>query len=1058
MDEQTFKGLSWRNIGPGLMSGRIADIAVHPRDASTWYVAVGSGGVWKTANRGASWQPVFDGQSSYSIGCVTIDPNQPDVIWVGTGENVSGRHVGYGNGVYKSLDGGASWTNMGLESSEHIGKILVDPRDSNVVYVAAEGPLWSSGGERGLYKSTDGGATWTPSLVISEATGATDLEFDPSNPDVLYAAVYQRRRTVWAHLAGGPESGIYKSTDAGANWRRLDNGLPSGDMGKIGLAVSPLRHQVVYATIEASEDEAGFYRSEDGGESWEKRNSYISGGTGPHYYQEIYASPHAFDRVYQMDVWIRVTHDGGRTFEELGETSKHSDSHAMAFTDDPDYLLAGCDGGLYESYDHAASWKFVSNLPVTQIYKMALDNDEPFYNVIAGTQDNGTIYGPSRTTRQHGILNRDWWVPFGADGYATQIDPEDPDILYLEWQNGHLLRYDRQTREPVDIQPQPGPGDAPERWNWDAPVLISPHSHTRLYYGSQRLWRSDDRGDSWSAVSQDLSRGQNRYELPMGEAVPGMSALYDNGAMSWYGNITSISESPLQEGLIYVGTDDGLVQITEDGGRNWLRVDLPDVPDLAFVNDITASLHDADTVFAVFDNHKTGDFNPYLVKSGDRGRTWTSINGNLPEGQILWGIVQDHVDPDLLFAAAEFGIYFTLDGGSSWIKLSGNAPTIAFRDLEIQRRENDLVGASFGRGFFVLDDYSALRHVDQDLLASEGTLLPVRKALAYIPSVDLGVRDKGYQGTSLYLAENPPFGALLTYFWREPLTTAVQERTSREQEMRQEGEDVPFPGWDALREEELEVEPQLMILISDQEGQVIRRIPAPASPGIQRVAWDLRYPSPEPTRLEERQVPIWSNPPAGPLVAPGTYTAQLAVLSDGDLRPLGQEQSIEVEYLDHHSLPAGDRDEILAFQLQTWELVRDAAGAAEALEDAVRRLRFMRQSVLDTPGAPSSLLVRIRSARLRAADLQEDLTGDLVRPRYNEPSAPSILGRAQSVAEGHWYTTVEPTQTQRRSIRIASQAFAGVREELTRLHEELGSLEEALQAAGAPYTPGRRPR
>jgi len=378
LNAATFRGLAFRSIGPSIMSGRIADIAIHPHDRSTWYIGVGSGGVWKTDDNGTTWESIFDGQGSYSIGEVTIDPNNPDVIWVGTGENVSGRHVGFGDGVYRSRDGGKSWQNMGLAASEHIGRVLVDPRDSNVVLVAAEGPLWRSGGERGVYRTTDGGVNWIQVLGVSDETGATDIERDPKNPDVLYAATYQRRRKIWALLSGGPESGIYKSLDGGVTWRELRQGLPKGPMGKINLAVSPMKPNVVYATIEAKPDERGFYRSSDYGESWTKQNSYTSGGTGPHYYQEIYASPHVFDRVYQMDVWINFTEDGGETFSELGEPQKHSDNHALAFVPgDPDYLLAGSDGGLYESFDHGGSWKYVSNLPITQFYKMAVDHTEP---------------------------------------------------------------------------------------------------------------------------------------------------------------------------------------------------------------------------------------------------------------------------------------------------------------------------------------------------------------------------------------------------------------------------------------------------------------------------------------------------------------------------------------------------------------------------------------------------------------------------------------------------------------------------------------------------------
>ncbi len=519
--EGAVSGLKLREIGPALMGGRIADIAVHPSESSTWYVAVGSGGLWKTTNAGVTWTPVFDDQASYSIGTVTIDPNNPDVVWVGTGENVSGRHVGWGDGVYRSRDGGRSWENVGLGESQHIGKILVDPRNSDIVFVAAEGPLWNAGGDRGLYKTVDGGETWNLVLEIDVNTGVTDAEFDPCNPDVIYAAAYQRRRHIWSLLAGGPESGIYKSMDGGETWRKMTRGLPSGDMGKIGLAVTPASPDLVYATIEAAADERGFYRSKDKGESWEKRNSYTSGGTGPHYYQEIEASPRDPDVVYQMDVFFHVTRDGGETFNYLGTgREKHSDNHALWI--DPkngNHLIAGTDAGLYESFDDGITWRHFPNLPVSQYYKVAMDNSEPFYNILGGAQDLGTLFGPSRTMNVEGVRNRDWYVPMGADGYGVAFDPTDPNILYFETQQGELWRHDRRSEEAIDIKPQPAPGDPPERWNWDSPILVSPHSSDRLYFGSQRVWRSDDRGNSWTPISGDLTTNRSRYELELMDRV-----------------------------------------------------------------------------------------------------------------------------------------------------------------------------------------------------------------------------------------------------------------------------------------------------------------------------------------------------------------------------------------------------------------------------------------------------------------------------------------------------------------------------------------------------------
>ncbi|MCZ6727047.1 MAG: glycosyl hydrolase, partial [Acidobacteria bacterium] len=748
MKAETFAGLELRNIGPAMMSGRIADIVVHPQDESTWYVAVGSGNIFKTTNAGTTWTAIFDHEGSYSIGCITLDPRHPETVWVGTGENVGGRHVGYGDGVYKSTDGGDSWTNMGLEKTEHIGNIVVHPTDSNTVYVAAQGPLWSAGGERGLYKTTDGGETWDLILSGGEYTGVNEVRLHPEDPNTLIAATHQRFRNVAALINGGPESAIHKSTDGGATWRKLTEGLPEGDMGKIGLAYSPQDSDVVYATIEATDDESGFYRSADGGESWDKRNDFISGGTGPHYYQEIFASPHKFDRVYQMNNSLRVTEDGGETFERVPEENKHGDNHALAFVaSDPDYLLAGSDGGVYESWDLGETWKFVANLPLTQFYKVAVDYDEPFYHIVGGTQDNSTQYGPSRTDNNAGIRSSDWEITVFADGHQPAIDPTDPNIVYSEWQEGSLIRWDRQTGEIIYIQPQPEKGEEQDRFNWDSPILISPHDPKTLFFASQRVWRSDDRGDSWTPISGDLSRGLDRLEQAMMGRVWSFDAIWDVSAMSKYATVTSLAQSPLDADLIYAGTDDGLIQVSEDGGANWRRIDsLPGVADSFFVNDIKADLYDADTVYAVVDNHKAGDFEPYVYKSADRGNSWQSMSGDLPDRHLVWRLVQDHERADLFFAGTEFGVFFTVDGGKAWIKLTGGVPNIPFRDLAIQKRENDLVGATFGRSFFVFDDYTALRHVDEEVLEQEAELFPMREAKWYIPRRPFGFGEKGSQG------------------------------------------------------------------------------------------------------------------------------------------------------------------------------------------------------------------------------------------------------------------------------------------------------------------------
>jgi photosystem II stability/assembly factor-like uncharacterized protein len=635
VSDTTFQGIKFRSIGPALMSGRIADIAIHPNDDNVWYVAVGSGGVWKTRNAGVTWKPLFDAQKVYSIGCITIDPNNPDVVWVGTGENVGGRHVGYGDGIYRSPDGGATWENMGLAESQHISKIIIHPNNSDIIWVAVQGPLWNQGGERGLYKSVDGGREWKKTLGDDAWTGVTDIAIDPRDPDVLYAATWQRHRTVAAYMGGGPNSGLHKSTNAGESWQKLSNGLPSGNIGKIGLAISPINPDLLYAAIELNRRKGAVYKSSDRGATWKQMSETVSGGTGPHYYQELYASPHHLDKIFLANVRMLISDDGGKTFYTMNEEHKHSDNHALAFrSDDPDYLLVGTDGGIYESFDLAENWRFMANLPLTQFYKVAVDDAKPFYFIYGGTQDNSTQGGPSRTDNEHGIRNADWFLTLFADGHQPATEPGNPDIMYSEWQQGNLMRVDRTSGERVYIKPQPADGDPQDRFNWDSPILVSPHDPQTLFFASQRVWKSESRGDSWKAISGDLTRNENRITLPIMGRQQSWDAPWDLYAMSAYNTVTSLSESPVKQSLIYAGTDDGIIQMTDDGGENWTKIpvgDLPGVPETAFVNDIKADLYDENTVYVVLDNHKYGDFTPYLLKSTNKGKTWKTIAANLPQ-------------------------------------------------------------------------------------------------------------------------------------------------------------------------------------------------------------------------------------------------------------------------------------------------------------------------------------------------------------------------------------------------------------------------------------------
>jgi photosystem II stability/assembly factor-like uncharacterized protein len=1064
-DDTLFSGLELRGIGPALTSGRIADLAIDSRDPNTWYVAVASGGVWKTTNAGTTFTPVFEDQTSYSIGCVTIDPHDSLTVWVGTGENNSQRSVAWGDGVYKSTDGGKSWKNTGLGKSEHIAKIVVDPRDSNVVYVAAQGPLWKGGGDRGLYKTTDGGKTWKAVLTISENTGVTDVVLDPSNPDVLYAAAYQRRRHVFTLINGGPESAIHKSTDAGATWTKLSTGLPKEQMGRIALAIPPLEPKTVYALIEASRGTGGFFRSTDGGGNWEKRSSYVP--SSPQYYMELFVDPSSAGRLYSVDTYLRVTDDGGKTFRRVEQKNIHVDYHVIQVDPkDSDHLLAGNDGGLYETWDRGANWQFKPNLPVTQFYRISADDAQPFYHVYGGTQDNFSLGGPSRTNTAHGITNADWYITLGGDGFRSIPDPTDANIIYAESQNGGLNRFDKRTGEALDIQPQPTGTMDPLRMNWDSALIVSPHKSSRLYFGAQYIFRSEDRGDSWKPISGDLTRHLNRNTIPVMGRVWGIDAVAKNSSTSYYGNLVSLSESPLKEGLLYAGSDDGLVQVSEDGGQNWRKIDkFPGVPEMSYVSCLTASAHDVNTVYAAFDNHKTGDFKPYLLVSTDRGATWKAITANLPADRTTYSIVEDHVDPKLLFAGTEFGLYFSQDRGGNWIQLKGGMPTIAVRDLWIQKRRNDLVVGTFGRGIYILDDYRLLRTMTPAIAATEGTLFPPREAELYVERLPLGLPGPAFQGASLFTAPNPPFGAVFTYRLKDELKSLRKQRYATEAQLEKDGGNepakkpinIPYPTWEQLRTEQRELEPAVVLIVADDDGNVVRRVTGPVTAGIHRVAWDLRYPPPSPVELNPEEPDQFSTPIQGPLAAPGTYTVRLAKRIDGVETTIGEPQTFTVVPLYLSSMNEGDRAQVLEFQKRASRLQKAIMGAARANEEALVRVQLIRRALDQTDGPDLKLVERVNAVDRTLHDIDEILNGDPTLRAANEPAPPSLNDRITTAVNG-FTTTIPPTATHREALTLAEQQFVQMLARLKKAVEvDLVAIEKELNAAGAPWTPGRIP-
>ena len=1053
----TFNGLRFRSIGPAFTSGRVIGFAVDPKNPAKYFVAVASGGVWKTINAGTTWTPVFDNEGSYSIGAIVLDPKNPLVIWVGTGENNSQRSVSYGNGVYKSEDGGRSWKNVGLKTSEHIGRIAIDPKDSNIVYVASQGPLWGPGGERGLFKTTDGGKTWKNILNISENTGVTDVVIDANDPNTIYCASYQRRRHMWTLINGGPESAIYKSTDAGATWNKLRAGLPTVELGRIGLAISPVDSNVIYATVEAADRKGGIFRSSDRGGSWERRNEFDSTAM---YYARVVADPKDVDRIYVMNVFLMVSDDGGRTLRRLGEKSKHVDNHEIWIDpENTDHYLVGCDGGVYESFDRGTNWDFKANLPVPQFYDIATDNAKPFYNVYGGTQDNFSFGGPTRTRSASGIVNSDWFVTNGGDGFRSQVDPEDPNTVYASLQHGVIVRFDKRTGERIGIQPQPGPKDDPPRWNWDTPFIISPHLHTRLYMASDKLYRSDDRGDSWTVISGQLSRNLDRDKLPVMGRVWSIDAVAKNASTAFFGNASAVAESQKKEGLLYVGTDDGVLNISDDGGKNWRRIEkFPGVADMAYVSRVITSNHDANTAYVSFDNHQKADFKPYLLKTTDAGRTWVSLSANLPKNGPIWAIAEDHVNPNLLFVGTEFGLYFSIDGGQKWIQLKGGLPTIAVRDLVIQKRENDLVVGTFGRGIYILDNYTPLRLLKPEMLRQEAAVFPVKDALMYIQSQPLGGRNKSFQGESFYTAENPPFGATVTWYLKEPLKTRKEKRQEAEKEAEKKGAPVAWPTREQLRAEEEEDAPAIVVTITDANNRVVRRLTGPVTAGMQRVTWDLRDPSANLPAPAPPDADPDFEPPSGPLVMPGAYKAQVAKRVDGVVTPLGPPQEFQVVVEGQENMSATDRAALVEFQEKAARLQRAVSGANQAANALTPRLAAIKRAITETPSLPPSMYDDALALEKRKNEILRALNGDAAARARNMNTPPSINDRVGYVVGAQRMSISRPTQTQIAQYNAAALDFENTLNQLRQLIEvDLAKLEKQLEAAGAPWTPGRIP-
>ena len=1048
----------FRSIGPAITSGRIIDLAVNPAKPQEYYVAAAAGGVWKTTNAGNTWQPVFTNQGSYSIGCVVLDPTNPNVVWVGSGENNNQRSVSYGDGVYKSEDGGKSWKNVGLKTSEHIGMIAINPKNSSEVFVAAYGPLWSSGGERGIYKTTDGGKTWKQVLNVSEHTGFSEVQFDPRDPNVIYASAHQRQRKVYTYVGGGPESALYKSTDGGATWNKIMNGLPSGDIGRIGMTISPVNPDLLYCIVEAREG-GGVFKSTDRGASWTKQSTYSTSGN---YYQELVCDPVNPDKLYSMNVFVMKSLDGGKTWVRYGERHKHVDNHAIWIDPtNPQHTLVGCDGGLYETWDDAATWDFKANLPITQFYKVVTDNASPFYHVYGGTQDNFSMGGPARTISGNGIANSDWFMTNGGDGFESAVDWKDPNIVYAQSQYGGLVRYDKKSGEILPLQNIEKAGEPAFRWNWDAPILVSRHDNKRLYHAAQFVFRSNDRGGSWQTISPDLSRGVDRNKLEIMGKVWSVDAVAKNGSTDIYGQITTLSESRLDENIIAAGTDDGLIHITMDGGKSWKKVDkIAGIPELCYVHTIIASAHNKGTFYAAFNNHRMGDFKPYLVKSTDGGNTWTQISNNLPERGSTYCIAEDPVNANLLFTGTEFGIFTSLDGGAKWLQMKGGLPTIAVRDIDIQERENDLVIATFGYGFYVLDNYAPLRNLKETDLEKEAFIAPVKDALMFVESQPLGMRGKGFQGEGHFATPNPLVGAVIRYYLKEDIKTIREKRQAAEKELVKAGKPVYYPSMDSLRMEDQQAEPHLLFTIADAQGNAVRKMKAPAKKGLKQLVWDFSYApfTPVDFSVFDADENPFGGPPRGYRALPGDYTVTMHKFEDGQYTQIVAPQPFKAVPLNNTSLPAEDKAALLAFNKKVAELQRVVTGTAAYTGEMNNRIRFVKEAILRSPASNTAeISKKIYEIERRMLAVGTAMGGDASLTRREFEALPGINGLINGIAYSLWNTTSGPNGNLEQAYMQVVQKFGAVHNEVKAVDSELKTLEMQLEQSGAPYTPGRLP-
>ncbi len=1016
------KHIKWREIGPANFGGRISDIEAVPENPKIIFVASASGGIFKSVNNGVTWQPVFDEEgTSLSIGDIAIAPSDPNIIWAGTGEPNNRQSSSWGDGVYKSIDGGETWRYMGLKETHHIGRIVIHPQNLDIVYVAALGHLWGTNPERGLYRTKDGGKTWEKILFINKDTGAVDVAIE-RNGRVLYAAAYQRRRRAWGFVGGGLHSGLYRSMDGGDTWEKLSKGLPEGDTGRIGIDISKSHPNIVYAIVQNKD--GGVFRSEDRGQTWTRVSE---SNPRPSYYSQIRIDPLNPNKVWMLGSRLSVSIDGGKTFsvaaveirrsdrDKKAAENVHVDHHALWIDPkDPDHLLLGNDGGFYISYDGSKNWDFIDNLPIAQYYAIGVDNREPYW-IYGGTQDNGTWGIPSRTySSRLGIRNSDVVNIANGDGFYVALDPQDHTAIYAETQNGRLLFVDLETKEEKSLQPVPEDPKEEYRFNWKSPLILSPHNSNILYYGGNKLFKTSDRGHSWEVISTDLTLNQDWKKIAIMGVIRNEDTLSRDDGVAHFGTITTLCESPLQSGLIYVGTDDGNVQMTQDGGKTWQNLSEKfRLPGPRWVSRVLTSHHGAGTAYISFDGHQDDDFKPYIFKTTDFGKTWKSISEGIPDGMAVNVLAEHPRNADLLLAGTEFGLFVTIDGGKSWILAGESLPRAPVDDIVIHARENDIVLGTHGRSIIILDDIAMLEHLDEKVLDSEAHLFPPGDAIQFHDRMEVATD----QGAAEFSGTNPDYGALITYYLKSDPSPPEEKASTKGEEDKEE----------SRKQEE---KPKVKIVILDKEEKVVRELEGPDRKGFNRISWNLRYPLSFESRVDDGG---WYERQKGPFALPGEYTIKL----------IARKQELIQKFQVMIDPRAKTTPEALQARfeasMKVMEMQRAFVEAQKAIEEMEKEMKRIKEMVKDKEKVSEKIRDRIKNISEKLDKIKEIFKRGRRGPRSEIWSLARQLQASSSA----------PTQSQLRKMQhLMTKVVENIEKVNTLLTQEFPELQSELEKGG----------